>query len=400
MRRRTRQRLRRASLAFAATCLGFVLSLVLLDLTLPDKLPPLSPEAMHSAMDPPRPHFGALPPQAIWRFDVAEPVAPRATVRPREARRAFEIDLSAGRLEPLYAAEPAHGADTPPAAAPVTVAVAPASTLHADEAAHPDEEASTALVPSPFRPKRVMAGPPMVALIIDDLGHNPAAVARLMRLPARPTLAFLPYTAATPALAERAREAGFEVLLHLPMQPRGAENPGPMALTLDLPPEEMTARVEWALTRVPGATGVNNHMGSAFTADADAMRLVLQDLRRHNLFYVDSLTGGDSMVATVARDLELRHGIRDVFIDHDPRPEAIEAQLRRAEAVARRSGSAIAIGHPGTATIEALERWIPAAKRRGIVFTTAAELIAARACQAGERLCDAESLLAQAPADR
>ena len=87
------------------------------------------------------------------------------------------------------------------------------------------------------------------------------AVARLMRLPAPATFSFLPYPEATPQLAQQAASAGFEVFLHMPMEPIGDEYPGPGALMVDADAAENSSRLMAALDRVPWAVGINNHMG-------------------------------------------------------------------------------------------------------------------------------------------
>ncbi|MEJ0063637.1 MAG: divergent polysaccharide deacetylase family protein [Alphaproteobacteria bacterium] len=108
---------------------------------------------------------------------------------------------------------------------------------------------------------------PRIAVVIDDLGLNERATKAAIALPAAVTLSFLPYGEHATALAGAARAQGHELLLHMPMQPVGHDDPGPGALTVDLKEDEIAARVRKAFEAIPEAIGVNNHMGSRFNRE-------------------------------------------------------------------------------------------------------------------------------------
>lgn len=225
--------------------------------------------------------------------------------------------------------------------------------------------------------------PGTIALILDDLGLSGPATRRAIRLPGPLTLAFLPYGELAAELAREARAAGHEVFLHLAMEPVGSEDPGPMALLSSLGADELRRRLLWALGRVPGASGVNNHMGSRLTADPQAMAIVMGELSRLGLPFVDSMTSGASIAGGVALQAGVPVTARDVFLDNEPSPSAILAQLERAERLARRGGSAVAIGHPYPATLRVLADWLPRAAERGLRLVPATKMIELRGC-AGE----------------
>lgn len=221
---------------------------------------------------------------------------------------------------------------------------------------------------------------PALAIIIDDLGPGPAASREAIELPVAVTLSFLPYADDLPMLTAAARARGHEILVHLPMEPIGTEDPGPNALLSRLTPEEMLRRAVWAFDRVPGAVGMNNHMGSRLTAQPAAMRLVLEEARRHGLFFVDSRTSPASIAYDVAERLGMKATSRDVFLDNDPESRAVLDQLDAAERLARRTGTALAIGHPHPSTMKVLANWLPAATSRGLRIVSTSRLIALRSC--------------------
>lgn len=221
---------------------------------------------------------------------------------------------------------------------------------------------------------------PRLAIVIDDLGLNEAAARKVADLPRPITMAFLPYARNLPAQTLNARLKGQELLVHLPMEPASpSADPGRNALLTDLPPAEIERRLDWNLSRFSGFVGVNNHMGSRFTADADAMTLVLRKLAGKGLLFLDSRTAEQSAGVRIAAALGMPHGARNVFLDNERNADAILTQLEKAEAMARTRGQAIAIGHPHAQTIAALRDWIPAARRRGIALVPLSSLVKAPA---------------------
>jgi polysaccharide deacetylase 2 family uncharacterized protein YibQ len=199
---------------------------------------------------------------------------------------------------------------------------------------------------------------PVIAICMDDLGEDIAATDRAMALPREVALSFLPYAETTPFLANAAARKGHLILAHVPMQPLGARDPGPMALKPGMTEDEITRRLAWNLARVPHLAGVNNHEGSLFTSNAAALAPVMATLKARGLFFLDSRTSGGSVGEMAARTAGVATGGRDIFLDDDPAPAAVAAQLEALAREARRSGAAIAIGHPHAATLKALAVWL------------------------------------------
>jgi len=222
---------------------------------------------------------------------------------------------------------------------------------------------------------------PQVALIIDDVGYRLAEGERAVRLPGAVAMAVLPFGTHSVALAREADAQGKEVVLHLPMQPlAGDEDPGPGALELGQSRAEIATVLAADLAAVPFARGVSNHMGSLLTQQADQMGWLMDELRqREPLFFVDSYTTAASVGFAAARE----HGVpalrRDVFLDADPAPAAIEAQWRRLLARARTHGVAVGIGHPYAVTLALLERELPALAASGITLVPLSALLKGRA---------------------
>lgn len=205
----------------------------------------------------------------------------------------------------------------------------------------------------------------LIAIVIDDLGVDRARSARAASLPASVTLAFLPYARDFEMQIEASRKRGHEILVHVPMEPVGAKNPGPDALTVALDGAEIRRRLRTALDRAGLAVGINNHMGSRFTVDREAMRPVFEELKARGLLFLDSRTTGATVGPELARSMDVPYAVRDVFLDNDPTFTAVQARLKEVEAAARRQGHAVAIGHPHDGTLDALVPWLTDVAARG-----------------------------------
>jgi uncharacterized protein len=212
-------------------------------------------------------------------------------------------------------------------------------------------------------------GMPMVVVVIDDLGMDRKRTARAIGLQGPLTLSFLAYAEDLKKQTAAARAAGHELLMHVGMEPVGQSvDPGPNVLLTGLDSEEIRHLLEWDLGRSEGYVGINNHMGSKFTADPSAMTVVMEMLKRRGLLFLDSRTTGRSVGAKLARELGVPVAERNIFLDNVNETAAVDARLGELERLARRRGYAVAIGHPRDATLEALERWLPSLGDRGLVL--------------------------------
>jgi hypothetical protein len=195
-----------------------------------------------------------------------------------------------------------------------------------------------------------------VAIVIDDMGQNPEALRKLLQIPLALTFSVLPYQHSSVEEAQLAHNQAHEVLLHLPMEPKNYPkvNPGSGALLLSMSSEDIRKSTDVALDASPYASGVNNHMGSAFTERKGPMEIVFEELRKRRLYFLDSFTSAESLGFSLARQMGVPTAQRDIFLDNVPDRSHIRSQIGELIRKARVQGSAIAIGHPREATIEVL----------------------------------------------
>ncbi|MBI5017119.1 MAG: divergent polysaccharide deacetylase family protein [Deltaproteobacteria bacterium] len=216
-----------------------------------------------------------------------------------------------------------------------------------------------------------------LALVIDDLGADAGLARDFLDLEVPVTPAVLPYLAHSLDVAHLARGRGREFLLHVPMEPQEGRraNPGKGALLSSMSEAEVRAGLEEALSSVPGAAGVNNHMGSRLTELSDRMTWVMDELRQKDLYFLDSVTSPRTVASTAARAAGIGWARRDVFLDNEQDVQTVGRQLDQAMQKARRNGSAIAIGHPHRGTLEALRLWIPKFRAAGVEIVPLGGLI-------------------------
>ena len=220
------------------------------------------------------------------------------------------------------------------------------------------------------------AAEPRLAIIIDDLGSDPAAAEAIFALGYPLTISVLPNHEHSADIAREAHRRGFQVMLHLPMQSVANETPEAQELHPGMPAAEVAALVDQFLQNVPGAVGVNNHQGSQATADAALMDELMPVLREHHLFYVDSRTTAATVAYDTAQDFGVRSAFRNVpFLDDVSEVAAIRKQLQSALRGAREKGEAVAIGHPHPAMLQALREILPKAEAQGIHLVPVSELV-------------------------
>jgi polysaccharide deacetylase 2 family uncharacterized protein YibQ len=219
-----------------------------------------------------------------------------------------------------------------------------------------------------------------IAIIIDDLGYQLRAGRRALALPGDVSFAFLPGAPQARRLATLAFANDREVLLHMPLQAESdAHNDelpfAPIEIRLDMGRNEVRSVFEKALQSVPNANGINSHRGSLLTRHPGHMQWLMEEIREHEgLYFVDSYTTHKSVALQIAAELDVAAVKRDVFLDPDRSEETVEREFSRLLKLARRRGSAVAIGHPYDATLTFLERAIPQLAEEGVELVRVGEL--------------------------
>lgn len=209
---------------------------------------------------------------------------------------------------------------------------------------------------------------PKVAIIVDDLGFTKDSVDRLLETGVPINFAILPYLPYSRYAAEKAKQRGWDVILHLPMEPKSisgyvADDAGDGVLMESLGKNEIIKKLDDDISAIPYVKGVNNHMGSKFTENRELMGIVLKELHSKGLFFIDSKTSADSKGFEIAKSLGMKTAMRDVFLDRVSHDESyVNSQILRLVNISKKKGYAVGICHPYPETVNSLRRMLPKIK--------------------------------------
>jgi hypothetical protein len=217
---------------------------------------------------------------------------------------------------------------------------------------------------------------PLVAIIIDDLGYDKKIAIKFSKLNAVLTFSILPHSPFQKTIAHLSKEKGFDIMLHLPMEPVEYPdvNPGPGTLLTSMTPDQLARQLENNLNAVPFIKGVNNHMGSKMTAASSQMYQIFTILKKRGLYFVDSRTTVETLCKPSARLFQIPFAQRDVFLDHVATVEFIRKQLNELVRIAQHNGYAVGIGHPHSLTYQVLREMLPELQKK-VRLVPASEIV-------------------------
>ena len=217
---------------------------------------------------------------------------------------------------------------------------------------------------------------PKIAIVFDDLGIDLFRTKKIMELRGPLSLSFITYAPKLKEQTKNAQRAGHELWMHMPMEPRSNNiDPGPNVLLTGLPRKELEAAIQWNLTQFSGYVGINNHMGSRFTADLESIRIFMRELKKHNLIFLDSKTSSHSVARKAAIEANVPFIVRNIFIDHIDETKEIKKMLVQVEKLAHKTGYAVAIGHPKDNTLREIKPWLNTLESKDLQLVPLSKLV-------------------------
>lgn len=218
---------------------------------------------------------------------------------------------------------------------------------------------------------------PEFALLIDDVGYKWKLLQKFRGKKMKISFAIFPFEIFSRKSADFLKSNGYQVLLHLPMEPFNYRDPRMIKgmLLTSMSREEIESIVEKATRHLGGVVGLNNHIGSKFTSDADAMKTLIDVLKEKNLFFIDSMTSPKSVGWKIAFKGGVPTARREVFIDNSLKVESIEKQWEKAEKLAIKRGEVLVIGHLHPQTVKVVLKKYPELEKKGITPVFVSDLL-------------------------
>ena len=214
------------------------------------------------------------------------------------------------------------------------------------------------VAPKLFRPK--------IVFVIDDIGEHDKFKNELARLGSKVTYAILPLRDFSDYFSVLGKRMHADVILHLPLETVHTDQfPGQGLITEEMTDDQILGMLKKDLSSIPWHVGVNNHMGSKGTSNRRLMTLVLRELKREGLFFLDSHTTSKSVAPEICHAIGLPFLKCGLFLDNDNSVEAIKAKLEELRKIARGQGIAVAIGHYRKNTLDVLAEEIPQLEKEG-----------------------------------
>ena len=217
---------------------------------------------------------------------------------------------------------------------------------------------------------------PVIAIVIDDMGISLSRTADITKINAPITASFLTYGKNLEQQIINSKNAGHEIIIHIPMEAKSNTDVAPDVLTTQMSQDEIQLRLRTMLAKFSNIKGANNHMGSKLTEDKERMSAVMKVLKNNGMFFLDSKTSPHSTAEEAAKETGIAYAHRHVFIDNNNDKAYILGQLKKAENVAKKNGYAIAIGHPKTKTYEALKEWILQLPKKNLKLLPLSHIVA------------------------
>lgn len=208
--------------------------------------------------------------------------------------------------------------------------------------------------------------------VFDDGGQNNAQLEKYLTLPFPITVAVLPQLQNSASAAQKVRASGNEVILHQPMQAINASvNPGPGAIKPEMSDEEIKSVLFQNINQLGQIAGMNNHEGSAITADAEKMAVILQMASEEGIYFLDSRTNVDTKVPYVAKEMGYGYYERNIFLDNEKTKDNVLKELKKGLDIANKNGNVIMIGHVWSADFlpALLNDMYPELKENGYTFS-------------------------------
>lgn len=214
-----------------------------------------------------------------------------------------------------------------------------------------------------------------IAIVLDDWGYNLNNLRLASQIKSPLTISVLPGLGYSRRVSEEMHRHGFEIILHLPLEPMEKINLEKNTIVTSMDEDTVKNILDKHLSSISYAKGVSNHMGSKATTDMRIMGIILHELKKRKLYFLDSYVSVKSVCADIAATLRVGRARRDIFLDNRADTEYIKGQLKKLKYKASAYGQAVGIGHDRPNTLKVLKEAMPQLEREGYRFVFVSDLV-------------------------
>ncbi len=215
----------------------------------------------------------------------------------------------------------------------------------------------------------------LIAIVIDDWGYNLNNLGLAAEIKQPLTCAVLPNLKNSRLVSQKLNNLGFEIILHLPMEPKEKYRLERHTIMTNMDAEGIRNILDQDLSSILFAKGVSNHMGSRITEDSKVSAIVISEVKKRKLYFLDSFVTVKSVCASLARKIKIKFAKRDIFLDNLDDPGYIKGQIIKLRDLAKKNGQAVGIGHDRRNTLMALKEALPQLVKSGYQFVFVSEIV-------------------------
>ncbi|MFH1782117.1 MAG: divergent polysaccharide deacetylase family protein [Candidatus Omnitrophota bacterium] len=230
----------------------------------------------------------------------------------------------------------------------------------------------------------IVKGPgALIAIVIDDWGYNTKNLETILEIDVPLTISILPRLYFSKDVLEQVKKRGdfHDILLHLPLESKSGNAAEKNTIKTDMEKEDIVKILTQDIDSLPGLSGISNHQGSKATEDVRLMAIIFDELKKRDLFFLDSITSPRSVCTDLARKVGIKSIERDVFLDITDQTDKenfevyVKGQMRELISIALKKGRAVGIGHNIDVTFKVIEDAIPELEKKGIRVVPLSELV-------------------------
>jgi polysaccharide deacetylase 2 family uncharacterized protein YibQ len=217
-----------------------------------------------------------------------------------------------------------------------------------------------------------------IAIVLDDWGYNLNNLHFIEDIDYPLTISVLPNLVYSQTVAQKVKEKGKELILHLPLEPQGGKEYIGLekdTITTKMTEVQINRIIRRALDSLSGIRGVSNHMGSKATKHAITMEVIFRELKKRDLDFLDSLVSPNSVCSDIAKNVGIKFSQRDIFLDNQDDPDYIKIQIEELKQRSLQQGYAVGVGHDRKTTLLVLKKMMPQIEKEGYKFVFLSELL-------------------------